>query len=53
MVGESVQSFQNNVDEFSRVFGGVEMLEEEVGRLVGEVAELEAQFDFGEVGWLG
>ena len=53
MVGEGVQSLQNNVDEVGKVFCAVEVLKEEIGGLVGEVAEFEAQFDFGEVGWLG
>lgn len=53
MIGEGVESLQNYIDEFGRVFGAVEVLKEEVGGLVGQIAEFEAQFDFGEVGWLG
>jgi hypothetical protein len=53
MFGIGVESLQYNIDEVGKVFGTVEVLEEEVGGLVGEVAEFEAQFDFREAGWRG
>jgi hypothetical protein len=53
MIGTGIQLLQHNLDEVGKVFGTVEVLEEEVGGLVGEVAEFEAQFNFGETGWRG
>jgi hypothetical protein len=53
MIGTGVELFQDSLDEVGKIFCAVEVLEEEVGGLVGQVAKFEAQFNFGETGWRG